>query len=202
MGLEATCICRTAAGAAEVRALLESRELILRGAIRRTIPIASIAGLRIDPAGALAFRVGDEAMMLELGQEKAARWAKKIATPPPSLASKLGLGPAAKALLFGDVADPALIAALEGNRADDAADAALGLAVVADRAALDRALADYVAAGIAGPIWIVHGKGPRASIGDGAVRAHMRAAGYRDNKVSAVSDTLSATRYARPKAAG
>jgi ethanolamine utilization microcompartment shell protein EutS len=186
---------------AEVRALLESREMILRGPIRRTIPIASIADLRIE-AGALRFRVGDEAIVLELGEDKAARWAKKIATPPPSLAHKLGLGPAAKALVFGAVTDTALIAALAGHRADTAAEAALGLAVVADEAALDRALVDFAASGISGPVWIVHGKGPRASIGDGAVRAHMRAAGFKDNKVSAVSDALSATRYARVKAAG
>ena len=48
------------------------------------------------------------------------------------------------------------------------------------------------------PIWIVHGKGPRAPFGEGPVRRLMREAGYRDTKVSAVSDDLSATRYSRP----
>ncbi|SDC49245.1 hypothetical protein SAMN05444678_103189 [Sphingomonas sp. YR710] len=201
MGLEANCTCRMADGSAEVRALLESRELILRGGIRRTIPIAAIADLRAE-GGALSFRVGGEAIVLELGENVAARWAKKIATPPPSLAHKLGLGAAAKVWVIGAVDDPALIAALGGNRADGPADAALALAVVGDSGALDRALAAYEAARISGPVWIVHGKGPRASIGDGAVRAYMRAAGFKDNKVSAVSDALSATRYARAKAVG
>lgn len=201
MGLEANCTCRMADGSAEVRALLESREMILRGGVRRTIPIAAIADLRVEN-GALAFRVGDEAIVLELGENVAARWAKKIATPPPSLAHKLGLGPATKAWVIGAVEDPALIAALDGHRADGPTDAALALAVVGDSGALERALAAYEAAPLSGPVWIVHGKGPRASIGDGAVRAYMRAAGFKDNKVSAVSDALSATRYARARAVG
>jgi hypothetical protein len=33
--------------------------------------------------------------------------------------------------------------------------------------------------------------------GDAQVREALRAAGYRDHKTSAVSDTLTATRYAR-----
>jgi hypothetical protein len=47
------------------------------------------------------------------------------------------------------------------------------------------------------PIWIVHGKGPNVLFGEGPVRKLMRDAGYKDNKVSGVSDTLTATRYTR-----
>jgi len=44
---------------------------------------------------------------------------------------------------------------------------------------------------------VVHGKGARSAFGETAVRRIMREAGYKDTKVSAVSDTLSATRYSR-----
>lgn len=49
------------------------------------------------------------------------------------------------------------------------------------------------------PIWIVYEKGAKAAFGESAVRSLMRHAGYRDNKVSAISDALSATRYARSR---
>ena len=52
---------------------------------------------------------------------------------------------------------------------------------------------------------VVHGKGPDADPSDTLVRIAMRGWGYVDNKTSAVSDKLTATRYVRSapaKAAG
>ncbi len=46
------------------------------------------------------------------------------------------------------------------------------------------------------PIWLVYSKGAKAAFGERAVREGMRSAGYKDTKVTAVSDTLNATRYA------
>ena len=73
-------------------------------------------------------------------------------------------------------------------------DAGLSLAVIRDEAALRSALRRHESVT---PIWIVHEKGRKAAFGEGPVRSFMRGAGYFDNKVSGVSEGLSATRYAR-----
>jgi hypothetical protein len=71
------------------------------------------------------------------------------------------------------------------------------VAVVADAAALEHALRLHEALPSGAPIWVIHGKGSRSPFGEAAVRRIMREAGYLDTKVSAVSDTRSATRYSR-----
>jgi hypothetical protein len=71
MGREARCGCRCGAETGEVKALLETEELILRGAVKRRIPIASITGIRVD-AGGLHFTADSEAVVLELGSAEAA----------------------------------------------------------------------------------------------------------------------------------
>jgi hypothetical protein len=196
MGLEAKCDCSWSGGSGEVRALLEARELILKGHLRRTLRIAEMTEVRVEGQN-LHFRVAGDEIALGLGADRAGRWAKKIAAPPPSLAQKLGVGPSSKVLVTGPMEDAALRQALEGSRAASAEEARLCLAVVTDETALEQALRVHEALPLKAPIWIVHGKGPRAAFGEGPVRKLMREAGYKDNKVSAVSDKLSATRYAR-----
>lgn len=51
-----------------------------------------------------------------------------------------------------------------------------------------------------GGLWIVHPKGKGATPSDGEVRAAGLAAGLVDNKISAYSDTHTATRYVIPLA--
>jgi hypothetical protein len=45
--------------------------------------------------------------------------------------------------------------------------------------------------------WCVYGKGKFATISDGDIRAYLRAQRYVDNKTTAVSERLTATRYSR-----
>jgi hypothetical protein len=194
MGLEARCPCRWTAGSGDVRALLEARELILRGDLRRTIPVAAITQVRVEGED-LRFRVGDEEVALGLGAARAGRWAKKLVAPPRTLAQKLGVGPSAKALVIGAAEDPALREALAGCVAARGEEAKLSVAVVADAAALEHALRLHETLPSGAPIWVVHGKGSGSPFAEAAVRRIMREAGYRDTKVSAVSDTFSATRY-------
>ena len=51
-----------------------------------------------------------------------------------------------------------------------------------------------------GALWIFHPKGKSAGINDAAVRAAGLAAGLVDNKISAYTDTHTATRYVIPLA--
>ncbi|MBB6250474.1 hypothetical protein [Nitrospirillum iridis] len=196
MGLEAVCHCAWDGGAGEVKALLESRELILRGEARRTIPLAAVTSVTVD-GDDLVVATPEGRWSLTLGAEPAARWARKMTTPPPTLAHKLGVGPATPALVIGPVDDPALMEALAGAVAATPADARIALAVVADQAALERAVAALGGLPPGAALWVVHGKGPKAAFGEAPVRAWMRTAGFKDTKISAVSATLSATRYNR-----
>src|SRR5580704_261303 len=103
MGAEALCLCRWPGGESEVKALLETRDLILRGALRRKLQFSAMTALRVE-GDRLCFSAGAEDFELLLGAGRAARWAAKIADPP-SLAAKLGLGPAATAQIIGVVDD-------------------------------------------------------------------------------------------------
>lgn len=194
MGLEAICTCEVNGQADEAKVLLESRELILRAPFRTTVPIAAMRAVRAD-GDALMIDAGDMTICLELGATTAVKWANKILTPAPSLAHKLGIGHASPAYVIGTVADEALADALDGHSAP-ADTATLSVAIVGNRDELDAALAAHAVLPRGSHIWVIHGKGPKAAFGDNAVRAHMRAQGYRDSKSSAVSEALSATRYA------
>jgi hypothetical protein len=195
MGREATCHARVGDESAEVKALLESTELILRGAIKRRYAIAALAQVQAA-AGELRFEANGEAVALALGDTESQRWATKIATPPPSLASKLGVGPAQPAFVLGRVDDAALTEALRGARTDDAAAAHSVVAVVRSDTELAATLEAHAALPCPG-LWIVHPKGRGASIGDSAIRQVLRERGYVDHKTSGVSEALTATRYVR-----
>jgi len=191
MGREVTCLCRCGAEQGEVKALLESAEIILRGAIRRRVPLSDVSAIRTDGAH-LMFKAGRDHVVLEIGAAEAAKWAEKMTTPPPSLRDKLGLNGDAKALVVGKVSDDALKVALSGATVKDPAKAAMVVAIVLDDDGLEAAV--KASAG-ALPVWIVHGKGKGAAFGEAKVREGMRARGFIDTKVAAVSEALTATRY-------
>jgi hypothetical protein len=196
MGLEAKCRCRWDGVSGEVKALLEAHELILRGEIKRRFPLADLSDLRTI-GDELHFKNSAGEFALELGADRARLWAEKIATPPPSLAKKLGVASTSKVMLIGPIHDIALQEALKDGITTQKEEARLSLAVVLDEPTLIHALGVHESLAAGTPIWIVHPKGQNTSFGEGPVRSFMRGAGYRDNKVSAVSDTLSATRYTR-----
>jgi hypothetical protein len=187
MGREAIARAEVDGHAAEVKALLEARELILRGPIRRRYAKAALQAVRAE-GGALRFESGGEAVALHLGEPAAARWAEAIRKPLPSLRDKLDLG--GSVLMIGACDDPALAEALADACTEDAAQARMIVARVDGAADLDRALA--VPGRLA--IWAVYAKG-KSAFGDSAIRERLRAAGYRDTKACAVSDRLTATRY-------
>src|ERR1700683_2652928 len=102
MGREATCHCRWGDEEGDCKVLLESGELIVRLGIRRRVPLSSLSGVSAR-GGKLAFRVGQDDVELRLGPEVAQKWAKAIATPLPSLASKLGISSTTKLQVIGKI---------------------------------------------------------------------------------------------------
>lgn len=191
MGREAVISATAGEDAGEVRAILESGALILRGAFRRRWPMAAMTGARVED-GALLLTAAGEPVRLELGAQAAA-WAKALATPPPSLRSKLGLDKG-KALVVGPVEDAELSAALKDARVASLEEATLVVAVIGSEADLARALAALEGRRDR-PLWVVYPKGRGVAFGDAAIRSALRAAGMMDTKACAVSERLTATRY-------
>jgi hypothetical protein len=197
MGREAHCHARWSGGEGEVKALLEARDLILRGDRRAVWPIASLGEPRVVE-DRLELTTPDGPLALSLGAMAAQSWARKIQAPPPTLAEKLGVGLANPVQVIGEFDDLALEAAVAGALAP-AGEARTSLAVVKSPADLDAALQAHATLPADAPIWIVNVKGAKSPFGENAVRAAMRAKGFMDNKTASVSDRLAATRYARPR---
>jgi len=202
MGREASCTARVGAPdrqeSAEVKALLESTTVVLRGDIKRRWAIAALQNLRLD-GEELRFEADGEAVALVLGEKEGERWLKKLQTPPPTLAAKLGVSADNPALLIGPTVgtlDPALAEALANGLTTNPRQARMLVAVLSKPSELER-MAEFHASMICKTVWVVHPKGPGASPSDAEVRTAMRGWGYVDNKTSAVSDALTATRYVR-----
>ncbi len=194
MGREATTLAHWRGETAEVMALLESTELIVRRAIRLRIPRATITGVRSEQ-GRLIVDVGADQLVLELGPVEATKWAATLLKPRPTLAHKLGVAADRPAFVVGVVNDPVLAGALDGATVSAPSAATMLIAVLRVLDDLETALR-IARSEPTLPVWCVHGKGKHAIVTDAAVRRRVRAAGYIDNKTSAVSEHWTATRYA------
>lgn len=211
MGQEARCLARVGERVVEVKALLESDELILRGEHRARLPFAGLDGVEAAD-GHLTLHQDGETIVLELGPA-AERWAAKIRNPP-TLLDKLGVKPG-QSIVAVELEDRDLRAKLEervrlyeplGVNAPsfvhDVLDAEFDIAFlqIETLAVLSEAL-PILRRSIAqnGAIWVIHPKG-RRDLKDIDVIAAGKAAGLVDNKVARVSDTLSALRFVIPKA--
>lgn len=196
MGREARCLCRWGADLIEVKALLESHEIILRGNLKRRIPISELQQVRTEGAD-LCFQVGVEEISLTLGADEAARWMRKITTPLPTLKEKMGIGPACKAFVIGDLTEASVLEAPDGAEAATAAEAGLSIAVVENEADLNSAIMEHAALLDGSRIWLVYRKGRSATFGESSIRQIMRAQGFIDTKITAVSTEFTATSYSR-----
>lgn len=193
MGREAVAVCRWQGETAEVKALLEGHEIILRGDIRARISRASISSFLVE--GETLFLVaGDQQLGLELGQVEAQKWAAVLGKPLPTLAEKIGVDALHPAFVSGEVKDAALAEALAGAVTNAPDQAAILIAILIDEA--DLAAAIKLARAMPHcPIWCIYGKGKHATVSDSTIRSAMRASGFIDNKTSSVSERMTATRY-------
>jgi hypothetical protein len=199
MGREAICACHLNGQTAEVKALIEPPELILRGEIKRRIPFASIKNLVADGA-LLRLQFGNEKFALSLGAETAAKWAKTLSTPPPSLAKKLGIAPCSRVKIIGKVDDALLQTAIAEGQIAARGQADVIVARSNTRAELESAFErslNLVADGAA--LWIVYRKGKGHAINEADVRQTGLAAGIVDVKVAAVSAQLTGLKFVRRK---
>jgi hypothetical protein len=198
MGYEAQVLCELGPERHTVLALLESQELVLRGALRRRFLIAYMAAPRVH-RGALTFESKDgDTVALHLGDELARKWLKKIQTPPPPLAAKLGICAHDPAAVLGPVTDAQLGQALQGATTEDMRRATVLVAMLHSMSDLEAAVAQHASMPCRG-VWLVHRKGPDAALPDARIREAMRELGYKDHKITGVSAEWTATRYAKPQ---
>jgi len=195
MGREAICTCDWAGEITEVKALLETGELILRGHLRKRVPFNEIKGISVA-GDHLSFTVGREAVQLYLGPSVAGKWAAVISSPPPSLARKLGITNTTVVRTIGEVRDEELKLALAGAGQISVRGADLIVACVETPAALRRALQQARAQLMKGvPIWMVYAKGPGHAINEATIRMLLRENGLIDTKVASVSEKHTALRF-------
>jgi hypothetical protein len=197
MGQEAVCLCTCNGTTAQVKALIEPPELILRGGLRRRIPLAAMRQVRAD-GDLLRFSFQGESYALLLGGERAVKWVQALLKPPPSLAKKLGITPETTVRLIGTVDDAALEKALAEARAVSKHRGKLIVARV--HAAKDLAEALKKAETDLGrgvPAWLVYRKGPGHALHEAMVRSAGLAAGVVDSKVAAVSEDLTGLRFVK-----
>ena len=199
MGREATCLCHIQGREAMSKILLESKELIVRGELRCVIPISAIKNMRVE-GDALTFNNGKDKVFLRLGSVTAKKWLDAILKPAPSLAQKLGIGRDSVVRVCGVVRSDELRSALEQAASTPNQPPHMLIACVESRESLLKALSDsreFVDGRV--PIWVIYPKGARSSLGETTVRETLRQLGLRDTKVAAVSSTLTALRFSKPK---
>lgn len=193
MGREATVDAQVGTEHGEVRVLLESSELILRGGVRRRFARTDIRDIRVD-GEVLRMQAHGEEVALRLGQKAAVGWAAAITRPPPTLRMKLGLTEGKLAFAIGQLSDVQLSEAVAERLTNDVRLANMIVAVVFSASDLART-EGVQAMNPSIPIWVVYPKGSNVAFGDSEIRKVLRARGLRDTKSCAVSNVMTATRY-------
>jgi hypothetical protein len=198
MGRDAIGTVRIGDRTGESKVLLETDELILRGAVKARVPFKALTAIEPGPDG-LRLSWPGGTVTVELPEAEASRWADRI-TNPPSLLDKLGIADGTAVVVL-DVADEVFRAELAGRkvkvRRSGPADVVLwGVDEPADLARLP-ALIDWIHP--AGALWAVWAKG-RKELNENHVREAALDAGLVDVKVARFSDTHSALKLVVPKA--
>jgi hypothetical protein len=199
MGREAVCTCDWAGTVAEVKALLETSEIILRGEIRKRVAFNEISRVKVQ-SDSLCFKVGGENVELVLGASAAEKWAATLTSPPPSLAKKLGITNKTVVRAMGNCRDESLQSALAEAARISTRGADLIVAFVDTPESLRVTLDQTKAAVLDGvPIWMVYAKGPGHALNETVIRSLLRANGMMDTKVASVSSALTALRFSGRK---
>jgi hypothetical protein len=206
VGLETKCHAKVDDGSGKIReadatVLLETDELIVRGAARIKIPRAAIKQVATR-GGVLTVSAPPATISLTLGADAAAKWKTKIEEPPKRLIDKLDVKPGAKVWLF-DVDDETLITQVAERTANVShGSSASGCDVVFvdvnSEKELSRIGKAIAATHDAGAVWVIHRKGPMG-IADTTIFAKAKSLGLVYTKVARVSERDTAEKLVRPR---
>jgi len=198
MGNEATCKVHFDRQQSEGKALLETSEILFRGAFRLKIPFSTIKSAKaVD--GELRLQTSDGLAVFHLGPI-ADKWRDKI-LHPKSRIDKLGVTTKARVSLLGAF-EPEFLREVAGltknvSRGKVAADAGWIFLAVDSKA--DFAILRNIAKAMHGPValWIVYPKGQK-HITESDVLAAGRKSGLKDVKVVGFSATHTALKFVIP----
>jgi hypothetical protein len=198
MGNEASCKVRFGKQESEGKALLETSEILFRGAFRLKIPFSSIKSAKaVD--GELRLQTAEGAAVFHLGPA-AGKWRDKI-LHPKSRIEKLGVKPEAKVSLLGEF-EPEFVREVagltksvsNGKVASDSEWIFLAADSKGDLAGLSK-ISKSMQGGTA--LWIVYPKG-QTQITENDVLAAGRKCGLKDVKVVGFSVTHTALKFVIP----
>jgi hypothetical protein len=194
VGNEALCRVEIGGETAEAKALLETEELIVRGALRAKIPFREAKDVSAD-GGVLRLRWKERDVRIHVGRD-AAKWAEKIRNPK-SVADKLGVKRGQKICVIGKIDDTFLdgIDADVSRRLRKNSD----ILFYAANRRVDLARLGELRGALApvGAIWVIRPKGGGA-ITESDVMAAGKAAGLVDVKVVRFSETHTAEKFVIP----
>jgi hypothetical protein len=194
MGNEALCRVEIGSESADAKALLETEELIVRGALRAKIPFREAKDVVAD-GGVLRLCWNGRDVRIHVGKD-AAKWAEKIRNPK-SVAEKLGVKPGQKISIVGKIDDGFLGDVDASRRLRKNSDIIFFAANTRDDLARLSGLRDALAP--AGALWIIRPKGGGA-ITEAETMAAGKAAGLVDVKVVRFSETHTAEKFVIPVA--
>jgi hypothetical protein len=189
VGAEAETRAKVNGKADRGRALLETDEVVFRGARRCVVKLDASTRKAARVVGAW-LTVG--ALELELG-ERAAKWLEKI-QHPKSVLGKLGLKPGQTVELI-NLSDESFAASLEragAAKADVVFFEVKSSGDLKQLPILRKRLPDH------GALWLLRPKGKNAAVGEREAMAAGKAAGLVDVKVVGFSERLSAQKYVVP----
>jgi hypothetical protein len=202
MGLEARCTLDWQGRSTAGTALLETTEILFRGAVRLKIPRARITAFAAE-GGALRVTFGGETATFALGAA-AEKWARALGTTKSRL-DKLGVAKGQVVSVVGvedasfrDELRARIGAFTDGAPADGSDVLFYGVQAAAD---LERLPAMRAALAPAGALWVIRPKGGGAAVTEAEVMAAGKRAGLVDVKVASFSDTHSALKFVIPVAA-
>ncbi|HXC87332.1 MAG TPA: hypothetical protein VNU23_06055 [Candidatus Cybelea sp.] len=198
MGNELKCTVRFGKESSEGKALLETGEVLFRGAFRLNIPFASIKSVKaVD--GELRLETAKGLAVFEIGAA-AEKWCEKI-LHPKSRIEKIGLKPGAKISLLGDFDADFLdeLKQLEGSLTKDKAAAGSEAVFFAADSEKELSQVRKVRKSLKGAtaLWIVYPKGQKG-ITENDVIATGRKTGLKDVKVVGFSQTHTALKFVIP----
>lgn len=192
MGNEATVRAKVMGKADEGHALLETSEVVFRGARRCVVKLGDVRAKASVQGSWLKLGA---ALELELGPQQAAKWLEKIKHPKTVL-QKLGVKPGQRVKLI-HLDDAAFAAELEQSGAlISERDPDVIFYAVRNASELKR-LPRISGAQV---LWLLREKGKNAPVGERETLAAGKAAGLVDVKVVGFSTTLSAEKFVVPVA--
>lgn len=193
MGREKLCNASLGDEHGEVRAMLETNEIVLRDGIAAKLPLSTLRSMRVREDRFEA-HTNRGLLSLALGATEAAAWLARI-NDPPSLPRKLGVERGTPVHVVDDHPEPRGVLSAAGASFVALEQATLVFVVVESETQL-AALARLAAMRPASAhLWVLRPKGKHAAIKESVIIASLKAQGLAPSKTAAWSDAYAADRY-------